>query len=160
MGKLGQEQEEWALGYISPMFQQVLQMRASSRRCMMDWPKMISNMPNEPPLREDKVTSLEDEILKHKRRMAVIDSSKDEGPSLDAMDSPKHGRMIEEIYRDKTINLVKSRELGKSYDTVEHRMESEHEDDDDDTTLAETLLNIKRSAAKGKAIMQESEPPK
>ncbi|GJT05789.1 hypothetical protein Tco_0840251 [Tanacetum coccineum] len=41
---------------------------------------------------------------------------------------------------------------------AEHRMESEH--DDDDRTLAETLLNIKRSVAKGKTIMQESEPPK
>ncbi|GKA26316.1 hypothetical protein Tco_0712425, partial [Tanacetum coccineum] len=99
----------------------------------------------------DKVTSLEDELastkaiynkalitltkrvkklekqLNHKKRRAVIDSSKDEGPR-------------------------------KSHDTAEHRMESEH--DDDDRTLAETLLNIKRSAAKGKAIMQESEPPK
>ncbi|GJV77401.1 hypothetical protein Tco_1508985 [Tanacetum coccineum] len=85
-------------------------------------------------------------------------SPEDEGPSLDAEDSPKHGRMIEEIDKDKTVNLVKSRELGKSHDTAEHMMESEH--DDDDRTLAETLLNIKRSAAKGKAIMQESEPPK
>nr|GEX21484.1 putative ribonuclease H-like domain-containing protein [Tanacetum cinerariifolium] len=35
-------------------------------------------------------------------------------------------------------------------------------DDDDDETLAQTLLNIKRNAAKdkGKAIMQESESPK
>ncbi|GKC17620.1 hypothetical protein Tco_1014402 [Tanacetum coccineum] len=103
----------------------------------------------------DKVTSLEDELastkavynkalitltkrvkklekqLNHKKRRAVIDSLEDEGPSLD---------------------------LGKSHDTAEHRMESEH--DDDDRTLVETLLNIKRSAAKGKAIMQESEPPK
>ncbi|GKB09564.1 hypothetical protein Tco_0837876 [Tanacetum coccineum] len=169
-------------------------------------PERVSNLPNEPPLREgntsrsgegsmqllelinlctklsDKVTSLEDELastkavynkalitltkrvkklekqLKHKKRRAVIDSSEDEGPSLDAEDSPKQGRMIEEIDKDETVNLVKSRELGKSHDTAEHRMESEH--DDDDRTLAETLLNIKRSAAKGKAIMQESEPPK
>ncbi|GJT62697.1 putative reverse transcriptase domain-containing protein [Tanacetum coccineum] len=130
----------------------------------------------------NKVTSLEDELastkvvynkalitltkrvkklekqLKHKKRRAVIDSSEDEGPSLDTEDSPKQGRMIEEIDNDETINLVKSRELGKSHDTAEHMMESEH--DDDDRTLAETLLNIKRSAAKGKAIMQESEPPK
>ncbi|GJT83127.1 hypothetical protein Tco_1057469 [Tanacetum coccineum] len=34
---------------------------------------------------------------------------------------------------------------------AEHKMENEH--DDDDRTLAETLLNIKRSSAKGKAIM-------
>ncbi|GJX92323.1 hypothetical protein Tco_0345649 [Tanacetum coccineum] len=169
-------------------------------------PERVSNLPNEPPLREgntsqsgegsmqllelinlytklsDKVTSLEDELastkaiynkalitltkrvnklekqLKHKRRRKVIDSSKDKGPSLDAEDSPKQGRMIDEINKDKNVNFVKSRELGKSHDTAEHRMESEH--DDDDRTLAETLLNIKRSAAKGKAIMQESEPPK
>ncbi|GJZ36010.1 putative ribonuclease H-like domain-containing protein [Tanacetum coccineum] len=49
-------------------------------------------------------------------------------------------------------------QLGKSHDTAEHRMESEL--DDDDRTLAETLLNIKRSTAKGKAIMQESDHPK
>ncbi|GJR60998.1 hypothetical protein Tco_1503160, partial [Tanacetum coccineum] len=81
----------------------------------------------------------------------------DEGLSLDAEDSPKQGRMIEEIDKDKTVNLVKSRELWKLHDTAKHRIESEH---DDDRTLAETLLNIKRSAAKGKAIMKESEPPK
>ncbi|GKB85769.1 RNA-directed DNA polymerase, eukaryota, reverse transcriptase zinc-binding domain protein, partial [Tanacetum coccineum] len=169
-------------------------------------PERVSNLPNEPPLREgntsqsgeasmqllelinlytklsDKVTSLEDELastkaiynkalitltkrvkklekqLKHKRRRAVIDSSENEGPSLDAEDSPKQGRMIEEIEKDETVNLVKSRELGKSHDIAENRMESEH--DDDDRTLAETLLNIKKSAAKGKAIIQESEPPK
>ncbi|GJX57564.1 hypothetical protein Tco_0287461 [Tanacetum coccineum] len=104
-----------------------------------------------------KVKKLEKQ-LKHKRRRTVIDSSEDEGPSLDAEDSPKQGRMIKEIDNDETVNLFKSIELEKSHDTVEHRMESEH--DDDDRTLAETLLNIKRSAAKGKAIMQESEPPK
>ncbi|GJW86867.1 hypothetical protein Tco_0162207 [Tanacetum coccineum] len=93
-----------------------------------------------------KVKKLEKQ-LKHKRRRTVIDSSEDEGPSLDAEDSPKQGRMIKEIDNDETVNLFKSIELEKSHDTVEHRMESEH--DDDDRTLAETLLNIKRSAAKG-----------
>ncbi|GKE59806.1 hypothetical protein Tco_1510173 [Tanacetum coccineum] len=136
-------------------------------------PKRVSNFPNVPPFREgntsksgegsmqllelinlcttlsDKVTSLEDELASTKA---------DEGPSLDANDSRKQGRMIEEIDNDETVNLVKSRELGKSHDTAEHRMKSEH--DDDDRTLAETLLNIKRSVAKGKTIMQESEPPK
>ncbi|GKD64611.1 hypothetical protein Tco_1306719, partial [Tanacetum coccineum] len=52
-------------------------------------------------------------------------------------------------HKDENVNLFKS---------SEHRMESKH--DDDDRTLAETLLNIKRSSTKGKAIMQESEPPK
>nr|GEW65551.1 reverse transcriptase domain-containing protein [Tanacetum cinerariifolium] len=78
--------------------------------------------------------------LKHKRRKVVIDSLEDEEPSLVNEDSPKLGRMIEEINEDENVNLVKS--------------------NDDDTTLAETLLNIKRSAAKGKAIMQESELPR
>ncbi|GJT51393.1 putative ribonuclease H-like domain-containing protein [Tanacetum coccineum] len=81
----------------------------------------------------DKVTSLEDKLastkaiynkalitltkrvkkletqLKHKKKRAVIDSAGDEGPSLDAEDSPKQGRMIEEIDKDETVNLVKSR---------------------------------------------------
>ncbi|GKC85536.1 hypothetical protein Tco_1141253, partial [Tanacetum coccineum] len=115
----------------------------------------------------NKVTSLEDELastkavynkalitltkrvkklekqLKHKRRRIVIDSSKDEGLSLDAKDSPKQGRMIEEINNDDTVNLVKSRELGKSHDTAEHRMESEH--DDDDRTLAEYQKECSKS---------------
>ncbi|GJW66861.1 hypothetical protein Tco_0121285 [Tanacetum coccineum] len=149
-------------------------------------PERVSNLPNEPPLREgntsrsgegsmqllelipsleifvtniaDKVTSLEDELastkavynkalitltkrvkklekqLKHKRRRVVIDSSEDEGPSLDAEDSPKQGRMIEEIDNDETVNLVKRGELGKSHDTLlRHSME--HNMMNDDRTL-------------------------
>nr|GFB67219.1 hypothetical protein [Tanacetum cinerariifolium] len=119
----------------------------------------------------DKVTTLENELkrtkaiynkslitlpksvkklakkLKHKRRRAVVDSSEDEEASLDKEDSPKHGRMIEEIDEDKNVNLVKS---------------SNPQKDDDEITLTETLVNIKKSAAKdkGKAIMREFEPPK
>nr|GEY71517.1 hypothetical protein [Tanacetum cinerariifolium] len=80
--------------------------------------------------------------LKHKRRKVVIDSSEDEEPSLDNKDYPKQRRMIEEIDEDENINLVKSNEY--------------------DITLAETLVNIKKSASKdkGKAIIPESEPPK
>ncbi|GJX34327.1 hypothetical protein Tco_0245884 [Tanacetum coccineum] len=66
--------------------------------------------------------------------------------------------MIEEINKDENVNLVKSSELRKSHDIAEHRMESEH--DDDNRNLAKTLLNIKRSTSKGKAIMQDSEPLK
>ncbi|GJX19334.1 hypothetical protein Tco_0222011 [Tanacetum coccineum] len=95
---------------------------------------------------KDKVTSLEDELASTK---AVYNKA--------LITLTKRGRMIKEIDKDETINVDKSRELGKSHDTAEHRMESEH--DDNDRTLAETLLNIKRSATKGKAIMQESEPP-
>ncbi|GKA93636.1 putative ribonuclease H-like domain-containing protein [Tanacetum coccineum] len=93
----------------------------------------------------DKVTSLEDELASTKAvyNKALITLTKRD--------------VLKEIDKDETVNLDKSRELGKSHDTAEHRMESEH--DDDDRTLAETLLNIKRSATKSKAIMQESEPP-
>nr|GFC83210.1 hypothetical protein [Tanacetum cinerariifolium] len=65
------------------------------------------------------------------------------------------GRMIEEIDKDEDVNLVsKQREV--------HEIAEPSKDDDDDATLAETLLNIKRSSAKdkGKRIMQETELPK
>nr|GEW70563.1 integrase, catalytic region, zinc finger, CCHC-type, peptidase aspartic, catalytic [Tanacetum cinerariifolium] len=101
--------------------------------------------------------------LNHKRRRAVI-SSEEEETSLDHEDSPKHGRMIEEINKDENVNLVQSSEQGEAQETAKHRMEFSIASPqiDDDETLAETLLNIKRSAAKdkGKANMQESESPK
>nr|GEV70692.1 hypothetical protein [Tanacetum cinerariifolium] len=151
-------------------------------------PERLSNLPNEPPLGEDKVTHLENELtsteavynkalitltkkvkiekkLKHKRRRAVIDSSEEEEASLNPEDSPKHGRMIEEINKDENVNLVKRSEQEEEQETTEHRMDfstASPQVDDDDGTLAETLLNIKRSVAKdkGKAIMQESESSK
>nr|GEW40949.1 putative ribonuclease H-like domain-containing protein [Tanacetum cinerariifolium] len=67
----------------------------------------------------------------------------------------RRGRMIEEIDKDEDVNLVsKQREV--------HEIAEPSKDDDDDVTLAETLLNIKRSSAKdkGKRIMQETELPK
>nr|GEW42724.1 putative reverse transcriptase domain-containing protein [Tanacetum cinerariifolium] len=115
-------------------------------------PERLSNLPNEPPLRESN-TSLSGE-----------DDAK---PNLDAEDSPKQGRMIAEIDKNENVNLIKSSKQGEAYKTVEHIMESEFSTasplkDDDDITLAETLLNIKRSTAKdkGKGIMQEPELPK
>nr|GEU29067.1 ribonuclease H-like domain-containing protein [Tanacetum cinerariifolium] len=82
-----------------------------------------------------------------------------EATSLDHEDSPKQGRMIEEINKYKNVNLVKS-----SKQRAKHRMDfsTGSPQTNDDETLAETLLNIKRSAAKDnrKAIMQESESPK
>ncbi|GKA11661.1 putative ribonuclease H-like domain-containing protein [Tanacetum coccineum] len=111
-------------------------------------PERVSNLPNEPPLREDKVTSLEDELASTK---AIYNKA--------LITLTKRGRMIDEIDKDENVKLVKSRELGKSHDTAEHRMESEH--DDDDRTFAETLLNIKRSAAKVEAqwIADEERKP-
>nr|GEU63950.1 hypothetical protein [Tanacetum cinerariifolium] len=95
--------------------------------------------------------------LKNKRRRAVIDSSKEkEEASLDHEDSPKQGRMIEEMDKDENVNLVKSSEQGEAHETAASPQV------DDDETLTKTLLNIKRSAAKykGKSIMQESKSPK
>nr|GEX02689.1 hypothetical protein [Tanacetum cinerariifolium] len=80
--------------------------------------------------------------LKQKRSSAVMHSSDEEGPSVHIEDSPKQGRIIDEMDKDKNINLVS--EQGEVQETVEHSR------DDDDETLAETLLNIKRSSAKDK----------
>nr|GEY90627.1 hypothetical protein [Tanacetum cinerariifolium] len=95
--------------------------------------------------------------LKHKRRREVINSSEKEEASLDHEDSPKRGRMIEEIDKDKNVNLIKSSKQGEANETAEHRMDfsTATPQTDDDETLAKTLLNIKRSATKdkGKAIM-------
>nr|GEX60958.1 putative ribonuclease H-like domain-containing protein [Tanacetum cinerariifolium] len=71
------------------------------------------------------------------------------------------------------VNLVKNSKQGEAHETAGHRIESDDtkvvdfstaspQKVDDEITLAETLVNIKKSAAKdkGKAIMQESEPSK
>nr|GEX82235.1 hypothetical protein [Tanacetum cinerariifolium] len=109
--------------------------------------------------------------LKHKRKRTVVDSSEDEEASLDKEDSPKQGRMIEKVDEDENVNLVKSSKQGEAHETAGHKIKSDDTEvmdfstaspqKDDDITLAETLVNIKKSAPKdkGKAIMQESEPP-
>nr|GEZ85151.1 hypothetical protein [Tanacetum cinerariifolium] len=99
--------------------------------------------------------------LKHKRRRAVIDSLNDAESSLDAEDSPKLERIIEELNKDKNVNLVQSSEKGKVQETAKHRVEfsTTSPQTTNDETLIETLLNIKRIAAKdkGKGIMQDLE---
>nr|GEW76925.1 hypothetical protein [Tanacetum cinerariifolium] len=94
--------------------------------------------------------------LKQKRSRVVIHSSDEEEPSVDIEDSPKQGRIIEELYKDEDVNLVS--EQGEVQETTK----TSKDDDDDDATLAETLLNITRSLAKdkGKWIMQEIKLPK
>nr|GEY96349.1 hypothetical protein [Tanacetum cinerariifolium] len=88
-----------------------------------------------------KVKKLEKK-LKHKRRWAVVDSSEDEKASLDKEDSPKHKQ-------------------GEAHETAGHRTESDDtkavgfstaspQKDADEITLAETLVTIKKSAAKNK----------
>nr|GEU58885.1 ribonuclease H-like domain-containing protein [Tanacetum cinerariifolium] len=102
--------------------------------------------------------------LKHKGRRSVIDSSDDAKPSLDAEDSPKKGRIIEELDKDENVNLVQSSEQGEAQETAEHRMKfsTASPQTANDETLDETLMNIKRSTTKdkGKGIMQETELPK
>nr|GFA14269.1 reverse transcriptase domain-containing protein [Tanacetum cinerariifolium] len=91
--------------------------------------------------------------LKHKRKRAIIVSSEDEEASLNHEDSSKKGRMIKEIDEDKNVNLVQSSKQGEAHEIAEHRMDlSTSSQIDDDETLAETLLNIKRSAAKDNEI--------
>nr|GEV63640.1 hypothetical protein [Tanacetum cinerariifolium] len=53
----------------------------------------------------NRVKKLESQI-KQKRSSAVIHSSDEEGPSVHIKDSPKQGRIIKEIDRDKNINLL------------------------------------------------------
>nr|GEZ03528.1 hypothetical protein [Tanacetum cinerariifolium] len=63
--------------------------------------------------------------LKHKRRRAVVDSSEDEEASLDKKDSPKQGRIIEEINEDENVNFVKSSKQGEAHKIAGHKMESD-----------------------------------
>nr|GEU87685.1 retrovirus-related Pol polyprotein from transposon TNT 1-94 [Tanacetum cinerariifolium] len=63
--------------------------------------------------------------LKHQRSWAVVDSSEDKEVSLDKEDSPKQGRMIEEIDKDENVNLVKSSKQGEAHETAGHIMESD-----------------------------------
>nr|GEV29807.1 glycoprotein-N-acetylgalactosamine 3-beta-galactosyltransferase [Tanacetum cinerariifolium] len=148
-------------------------------------PERLSNLLNEPPLEEDKVTTLDNELkskkavynkalitltkrvkkleekLKHKRRRAVVDSSGDEEESLDKKDSPKQGKMIDEINEDENINLVKSSKQGEAHEIARHKMKSDDievvdfstaspQKNNDEITLVETLVNIKKSAIKDK----------
>nr|GEV68497.1 ribonuclease H-like domain-containing protein [Tanacetum cinerariifolium] len=74
------------------------------------------------------------------------------------------GRMIEELDKDENVNLVQSSEKGEAQETAKHRMEFSTASPEtvNDETLAETLLNIKRSAAeyKKKGSMQKPDLPK
>nr|GEV74564.1 putative ribonuclease H-like domain-containing protein [Tanacetum cinerariifolium] len=79
-------------------------------------PERLSNFPNKPPLGEEKQ-------LKHKGRRAVIDSSDDAKLCLDAEDSPKQEKMIEELDKYENVNLVQSSDQGEAQETSEHRME-------------------------------------
>nr|GEV07850.1 hypothetical protein [Tanacetum cinerariifolium] len=97
-------------------------------------PERLSNLPNEPTVGE------------------VINTLKEEEASLDHEDSPKQGRIIKEIDKDENANLVKSSKQGEAHETGKHIIDfsTASPQTDNDETLTETLLNIKRSAAKDK----------
>nr|GEU53676.1 hypothetical protein [Tanacetum cinerariifolium] len=133
-------------------------------------PKRLSNMPNEPPLRKgdtsqsgegsmqllelmdictklsDKVTALEDEL---KMTKVVYNKA--------LITLTKRVKKLEKNLKHKRRRAVI--DFSEDEEATEHIIES---DDTDEETLAKTLVSIKKSAAedKGKAIMQESEPPK
>nr|GEU77052.1 uncharacterized mitochondrial protein AtMg00810-like [Tanacetum cinerariifolium] len=97
----GPEHEEWALEYLSPMFHQVLQMRPSLRRCMMDWGGLplllldwqqsravarlerLSNLPNEPPLREGHTSRSEEGSIQILELMAICTKLSDKVTHLE-----------------------------------------------------------------------------
>ncbi|GJX53534.1 hypothetical protein Tco_0281903, partial [Tanacetum coccineum] len=98
-----------------------------------------------------RVKKLENK-LKLKKRSVIVDSSDDEEASLAKEDHYKQGRMIEEMDQDENVNLVTISKQGEAHETTKHRMESNvdfstdsSQNDDDEQTLAETLVNIKRS---------------
>nr|GEY36284.1 hypothetical protein [Tanacetum cinerariifolium] len=95
------------------------------------------------------------------KKKGSFDSSEDKEASLDKEDSPKQGRMIEEIDEDENVNLVKSSKQREAHEIARHRMESDDTEvvdfstaspqkDDDEITLAKTLVNIKKRAIKDK----------
>nr|GEV88725.1 hypothetical protein [Tanacetum cinerariifolium] len=116
----------------------------------------VLEQPNEPPLSEGHTSRSREGRMEHTFKLTDTvpptphDSPLTEEPSLDIEDSPKQGSMIRETDKYENVNLVS--EHGEVHEIVEPLK------DDDDTTLAETLLNIKRSTAKdkGKGIMQET----
>nr|GEW64309.1 reverse transcriptase domain-containing protein [Tanacetum cinerariifolium] len=101
-------------------------------------PERLSNLPSQPPLIEDKVTVLENKL---KSTKAVYNKA--------LITLTKRVKRLEKKLKHKRRRAV--------VDSSE-----DEEANEDEITLDETFVNIKRSAAKhkGKAIMQESEPPK
>nr|GEY37819.1 putative ribonuclease H-like domain-containing protein [Tanacetum cinerariifolium] len=123
----------------------------------------VLKQPYEPPLSEGHTSGSEEGRMEHTVELTntapptPYDSPltrDEEEPSVHIEESSKHGRMIEELDKDKDVNLVSQQ--GEVQETTEPSK------DDDDATLVETLLNIKRSITKykGKGIIQEAELPK
>nr|GEW76087.1 hypothetical protein [Tanacetum cinerariifolium] len=117
----------------------------------------VLEQPNEPPLTKGHTYGNREGRMEHTIELMNIvpptphDSPLTGEPNMDIEDSPKKKRMIEELDKDENVNLVSKQ--GEVHETAELSK------DDNDATLAETLLNIKRSTAKDKekGIMQETE---
>ncbi|GJZ58032.1 hypothetical protein Tco_0613526 [Tanacetum coccineum] len=120
----------------------------------------------------NRVKSLEDDLKfqksKSKRRRLTLVTSKDE-EDLVAEDPFKHGRsLIEEMDLDDGISLVSSTfstaaQVSTASTFVSTASPQRNADTTaDDLTLAETLMEIRKSAAKdkGKAKMDETESPR
>nr|GEV06047.1 ribonuclease H-like domain-containing protein [Tanacetum cinerariifolium] len=137
-------------------------------------PKRLSNLPNEPPLGEgntsqsgkgsmqllelmdickklsDEVTTLKNELTSTKAVyiMTLITLTK-RVKKLEK--KPKNKRRRAVINSSEDEEAIQSSKQGEVHETGEHIMDlSTSSQTDDDETLAETLLNIKRSAAKDK----------
>ncbi|GJY10109.1 putative ribonuclease H-like domain-containing protein [Tanacetum coccineum] len=91
-----------------------------------------------------RVKKLENK-LKLKRRSTIVNSSEDEEASLDIEDPSKQGRMIEDIIKIE-CNLVKSSKEREAHEKTKLEGRS--------------VVDVLVLKDKGKAIMQESEPPK
>nr|GEY28428.1 ribonuclease H-like domain-containing protein [Tanacetum cinerariifolium] len=106
----------------------------------------------------DQQTTLINRILNNKINTAKVNSVNTAKGNKVTSAVGKQGindvKMIEELDKDEDVNLVS--EQGEVHETTELS------NDNDDTTLAETLLNIKRSTSKDKekGITQETELPK
>nr|GEU77251.1 RNA-directed DNA polymerase, eukaryota [Tanacetum cinerariifolium] len=125
--------------------------------------KKVLEQPNEPPLPEGGYTPGSDEsritlseliesCATLSKRVTQLENELSTTKAIynkAFITLTNRGRIIKETDKDENINLVS--EQGEVQETIEHSI------DDDDETLAETLLNIKRSSAKdkGKGIMQE-----
>nr|GEX92639.1 hypothetical protein [Tanacetum cinerariifolium] len=117
--------------------------------------KRVLEQPNEPPLskghtsgsgvrRMEHTFELKNTVPPTPHDLPLTEGytpGSDEEPSLDIEDSPKQERMVDKLDKDENVNLFS--EQGEVHETAKPL-------NDDDATLAETLLNIKRSTTKDK----------
>nr|GEU45626.1 putative ribonuclease H-like domain-containing protein [Tanacetum cinerariifolium] len=124
-------------------------------------PERLSNLPNEPSLEESNTSRSEEGSM---QLLELIDICTKLSEKVTTLENELTSTKA--VYNTALITLTKR--VKKLEKKIKHKRRraviesSKDEEANDDETLAETLLNIKMSAAKdkGKAIMQEFEPPK